>query len=191
VLFRKKSPKEQAIRDGEKAHRKERKAAERALDAARKGEEVAKFKDARLFRDRVEKGNETVPLVPGMRAEVEITGSVRTFQGKLGFFDELKGEQIKSHRLLGPKYGDQVEKTVDDRTVILTIETDRAGIMLTCKPADEAAAREFAQKVRVHAAGGPDAAKARTDAVGAAEQALAELDRHHADAGKTPAPASE
>jgi hypothetical protein len=189
VLFRKKSPHDEAVRDAEKALKqvqkaqcKEVKDAERALDAARQGEEVAKFKDARLFKDRVEKGKETVPLLPGMRAEVEVTGSVAVVQSKYTLKDALTGDKdVKSRRLLGAKYGDEVERTVDTRAVTLTIETDRAGLMLTCKAEDEGAAREFAQQVRVRASDGPDAATARDEAVRRAEQALAELQRRHAD----------
>jgi hypothetical protein len=110
VLFRRKSPQEQAIREADsalkqlrKTHRKERKEAERALDAARKGEQVARFNDARLFKDRVEKGNESVPLVPGMRAEVEVTGSVTVIPSKYGVKDAFTGDKnVKSSRLLGP-----------------------------------------------------------------------------------------
>jgi hypothetical protein len=65
--------------------------------------------------------------------------------------------------------------------VTLIIEADRAGLMLTCKPDDEAAARKFAQQVRVSASDGPDAAKARDIAIRAAEQALAELEERHTD----------
>ena len=189
MLFGKKSPRDEAIRDAEKAlkqlaktQRKERKEAERALDAARKGEQVARFKDARLFTDRVESANDTVPLVPGMRAEVEVTGSVAVVQSKYTLKDALTGDKnVKSRRLLGPKYGDEVERTLDSRTVTLIIETDRAGLVLTCKPDDETAAREFAQQVRIRASDGPDAADARDVAVRGAEKTLAELDHRHSD----------
>jgi hypothetical protein len=193
LLFRKKSPHEQAIRDEErslkrlhKTHRKERKEAERALDSAREGEQVARLGDARLFKDRIEKGSETVPLVPGMRAEIEVTGSVSvvssTYTTKDSFRKNFLGDaSVQSQRVLGPKIGQQVERTVDTRKVTLTVETDRAGLVLSCQPGEETAAREFAQKVRILAADGPGAANARDIAVRAAEQALAELDRRHSD----------
>lgn len=146
---------ERVLRDADKAYKRRVRDAEADLKSAEEGRLVEQYGTVRssvkVYADRVVNGGQELALLPDTKVDVQATGAVT-----------------------GGKDG----KTIDSRELYLQVENANGGFTFKCKPDDGERVRALAQKIRLAAPGGQEAAAQRRAAI---ERASSRLEQTRAD----------